>query len=197
MCTLRSRGAITCTCRNCFAHATSAEQPYLQLPSAPPCLAQATAFALNMGLAWFGFAAGGYNGSALLGALGGVEPPDFVNLRLFVVLRSLARLLPLGFIPLLVPTGSPQDDAFDIGQADDEGDQVGLGMQQQPSRRRGGKGGEAEEGGSANGGGSGGGTDSALPLPGRRGAADGATTGVGSGCVVQLEPVEGWPQTAR
>jgi hypothetical protein len=94
-----------------------------------------------MGLAWFGFAAGGYNGSALLGALGGVEPPDFVNLRLFVVLRSLARLLPLGFIPLLVPTGSPQDDAFDIGQADDEGDQVGLGMQQQPSRRRGGNGG--------------------------------------------------------
>ena len=121
------------------------------------CL-QATAFALNMGLAWFGFAAGGYSGTALLGALGGVEPPDFVNLRLFVVLRSLARLLPLSFIPLLVPAGSPQDDAFDIGQADDEGDQVGLGMQQQSAPRRGGEGGlarEAEEGDEANGGGGG------------------------------------------
>ena len=157
----------------------------------PPSLAQATAFALNMGLANFGFAAGGYSGSALLGALGGIEPPDFVNLRLFVVLRSLARLLPLGFIPLLVPTGSPQDDAFDIGQVDDEGDQVGLGMQQPPSQRRGGEGGEAEEGGSANGGSGGaGGADSALPLPGRSGAADGATTGVGC---VQLEHVEGRP----
>ena len=132
------------------------------------CL-QATAFALNMGLAWFGFAAGGYSGTALLGALGGVEPPDFVNLRLFVVLRSLARLLPLSFIPLLVPAGSPQDDAFDIGQADDEGDQVGLGMQQQSASRRG-EGelaGEAEEGGEreANGGGGGeGGAESALSL---------------------------------
>ena len=131
------------------------------------CL-QATAFALNMGLAWFGFAAGGYSGTALLGALGGVEPPDFVNLRLFVALRSLARLLPLSFIPLLVPAGSPQDDAFDIGQADDEGDQVGLGMQQQSASRRGGEGGlagEAEEGGEANGGGGGeGGAESALSL---------------------------------
>ena len=121
-----------------------------------------------MGLAWFGFAAGGYSGTALLGALGGVEPPDFVNLRLFVVLRSLARLLPLSFIPLLVPAGSPQDDAFDIGQADDEGDQVGLGMQQQSASRRGGEGGlagEAEEGGEANGGGGGeGGAESALSL---------------------------------
>ena len=122
-----------------------------------------------MGLAWFGFAAGGYSGTALLGALGGVEPPDFVNLRLFVVLRSLARLLPLSFIPLLVPAGSPQDDAFDIGQADDEGDQVGLGMQQQSASRRGegGLAGEAEEGGEreANGGGGGeGGAESALSL---------------------------------
>ena len=120
-----------------------------------------------MGLAWFGFAAGGYSGTALLGALGGVEPPDFVNLRLFVVLRSLARLLPLSFIPLLVPAGSPQDDAFDIGQADDEGDQVGLGMQQQsaPGRGEGGLGGEAVEGGEANGGGGGeGGAESALSL---------------------------------
>ena len=164
----------------------------------PPSLAQATAFALNMGLANFGFAAGGYSGSALLGALGGIEPPDFVNLRLFVVLRSLARLLPLGFIPLLVPAGSPQDDAFDIGQADDEGDQVGLGMQQQPSRRGGGEGSEAEEGGEANGGCGGGGANNGLPLPGRRGAADGATTGVGCVQLAPVLPVEGRPaQTAR
>ena len=85
------------------------------------------------------------------------------------MLRSLARLLPLSFIPLLVPAGSPQDDAFDIGQADDEGDQVGLGMQQQSASRRGegGLAGEAEEGGEreANGGGGGeGGAESALSL---------------------------------
>ena len=68
-----------------------------------------------MGLANFGYAAGGYTGTALLYALGGVEPPAFANLRLLVVLRSLARLLPLTFIPLLVPLGSPRDAAFDLG----------------------------------------------------------------------------------
>ena len=49
-----------------------------------------------------------------------------------VVVRSLARLIPLSFIPLLVPCGSPQDDAFNIGQADESDLSLGeSGAQQQ------------------------------------------------------------------
>ena len=68
---------------------------------------EATTFALNMGLIEAGRQVGGYMGLALLNVLGGVEAPSFTNLRTFVLLRSLTRLLPLFFISLLVPEGSP------------------------------------------------------------------------------------------
>ena len=132
-----------------------------------PPRAQATAFALNMGLANFGFAAGGYTGTALLSVLGGVEPPHFRNLRLLVIVRSLARLLPLLFIPLLVPRGSPQDDAFKLGGGDD----AGLAAAEADAQRLssggiigdsgGGSGGDSGGSGGSGGGGGGGGATAA------------------------------------
>lgn len=72
---------------------------------------QSTAFALNMGLNWLGRSVSGYLGMGLLEMLGGVEPPTFENLQLLVVIRSLTRLLPILIIPLLLPIGSPKEDA--------------------------------------------------------------------------------------
>ena len=60
-----------------------------------------------------------------------------------VVVRSLARLIPLSFIPLLVPRGSPQDEAFNIGQADES--DLGLGESGAQQRRGGAADGAAED----------------------------------------------------
>jgi hypothetical protein len=70
---------------------------------------EATLFALTMGLSNFGGKMGSIMGIGLLHALGGVDAPDFDNLRKLVVIRSLTRALPLLLIPFLVPTGSPSD----------------------------------------------------------------------------------------
>ena len=84
----------------------------------PPSV-MATAFALNMGLSNFGVRMGGYLGMALLALLGGVAPPAFVNMQWLILIRALCRLVPVLFIPLLIPKGSPRDDAFKIRGRDD------------------------------------------------------------------------------
>jgi len=80
-----------------------------------PHSVEASMFALFMGLSNFGGAAGRYMGSSLLKLLGGVQKPDYENLTTFVILRSLARLLPCLLVPLLVPQGSPADTAKAMG----------------------------------------------------------------------------------
>ena len=77
------------------------------------------ASALNMGLSNFGVRMGGYLGMALLAMLGGVAPPAFVNMQWLILIRALCRLVPVLFIPLLIPKGSPRDDAFKIRGRDD------------------------------------------------------------------------------
>ena len=62
---------------------------------------------------------GGYLGMALLALLGGVAPPAFVNMQWLILIRALCRLVPVLFIPLLIPKGSPRDDAFKIRGRDD------------------------------------------------------------------------------
>ncbi|KAJ1621741.1 BT1 family-domain-containing protein [Pavlovales sp. CCMP2436] len=79
---------------------------------------EATLFALTMGLSNFGGKMGSYLGIGLLNALGGVDAPEFANLRLLVVIRSLTRALPLILIPFLVPLGSPSDPEV-LTDADD------------------------------------------------------------------------------
>ncbi|GAB5369753.1 hypothetical protein AAMO2058_001432700 [Amorphochlora amoebiformis] len=53
-----------------------------------PSGVEATLFALNMGLSNFGVSIGDYLGQALLGILGGVNPPDFNNLAVFILVLS-------------------------------------------------------------------------------------------------------------
>lgn len=67
---------------------------------------EATLFAMNMGLSNFGATVGGYMGNGLMWLLG-VQAPVYNNLGLFVIIRSIMRLLPLLLIPILVPDGSP------------------------------------------------------------------------------------------
>ena len=43
--------------------------------------------------------------------LGGVNGPEFENLDVLVIIRSLARLLPIALIPFLIPDGAPSDEA--------------------------------------------------------------------------------------
>mmetsp|Transcript_20028 Transcript_20028/g.29994 ORF Transcript_20028/g.29994 Transcript_20028/m.29994 type:complete len:640 (+) Transcript_20028:70-1989(+) len=92
-----------------------AQMPMLILAArlCPPGV-EATLFALNMGLSNFGVTIGDYLGQALLGALGGVEPPEFKNLEVYVVIRSLCRLLPILLVWPLVPKGSPFSDALEM-----------------------------------------------------------------------------------
>lgn len=80
--------------------------------------AEATVFALNMGLSNFGSVVGSYFGIVVLHALGGVDPPEFHNLELLVIIRSLTRFLPVFLVWKLVPHGSPSDDALDISTRD-------------------------------------------------------------------------------
>ena len=56
---------------------------------------------------------------ALLAMLGGVAPPAFVNMQWLILIRALCRLVPVLFIPTLIPKGSPRDDAFKIRGRDD------------------------------------------------------------------------------
>ena len=76
-----------------------------------PLGVEATIFALMMGLANLGTACGNYGGVVLLELLGRVEAPEFNNIEALVVIRSLLRVLPIAFIPYLVPLGSPRTDA--------------------------------------------------------------------------------------
>jgi folate/biopterin transporter len=77
---------------------------------------EATLFAMNMSLSNFGRTIGGYTGVGLMWMLGGINAPEFNNLPAFIVLRSLARLLPILLIPLLVPDGSPTQEGHDADQ---------------------------------------------------------------------------------
>jgi hypothetical protein len=56
---------------------------------------EATLFAMNMGLSNFGGVMGGYLGIGLMGFLGGIHPPEFVNLDTFILIKSLCKLLPV------------------------------------------------------------------------------------------------------
>ena len=66
----------------------------------------------------------------------GVEPPDFENIRLLVVLRSITRALPILLVPLLVPRGSPSDadtpDSDEL-QSDHHGWAEGRGVEIAPA----------------------------------------------------------------
>ena len=90
---------------------------------------------MNMGLSNFGglfnnfivFAkdvagtVGGYVGNGLIWLLQ-VEGPQYDNLPYFVVARSLMRLLPILFIPFLVPEGSPSTEGQKSDQSTADGD---------------------------------------------------------------------------
>uniref|UniRef100_A0A7S4ERM5 Uncharacterized protein n=1 Tax=Chrysotila carterae TaxID=13221 RepID=A0A7S4ERM5_CHRCT len=83
-----------------------------------------------MGLSNFGYDAGQYLGAEMLEIFGGVHAPDFENLELYVLIRTLMRLLPLALIPFLVPPGSPNSSATELGlaasiSADVDGSSVG------------------------------------------------------------------------
>ena len=69
--------------------------------------AEAAIFAFNMGLTELGSQVGSHVGVGLLRALGGVEAPEYVNLRALVFLCSVARLVPLLFVVPLVPDARP------------------------------------------------------------------------------------------
>lgn len=75
-----------------------------------PSEVEGTLFALLMGLSNFGSVMGLYNGAALLSMFGGVEAPEFRHLPAFVVVRTLFYLVPLLFVPVLIPKGSPNDE---------------------------------------------------------------------------------------
>jgi hypothetical protein len=91
---------------------------YILVAKHMPPGVEATLFALEMGLSNFGAQTGKYLGVVLLSLLGGVEPPEFVNIEILVVIRALCRLLPILLIPHLVPVGSPRADAFQSAHRD-------------------------------------------------------------------------------
>jgi MFS family permease len=76
---------------------------------------EASMFALFMGLSNFGTTAGGYLGSSLLQAYGGVEAPEFENLETFVMTACLMQATPILMVPYLVPLGSPVGTAQEMG----------------------------------------------------------------------------------
>ena len=91
---------------------------YILVAKHMPPGVEATLFALEMGLSNFGAQTGKYLGVVLLAVLGGVEPPEFENIEILVVIRALCRLLPILLIPHLVPLGSPRADAFQSAHKD-------------------------------------------------------------------------------
>jgi len=78
---------------------------------------EATLFAMNMGLSNFGSTLGEYHAVGLMWMLGGIEQPRFDRLEHYVVLRSLARLLPIVLIPYLVPEGTPDTELAEYSRA--------------------------------------------------------------------------------
>ena len=76
---------------------------------------EASMFALFMGLSNFGTTAGGYLGSSLMQAYGGVEAPEFENLETFVMTACLMQAVPILMVPFLVPRGSPVGTAQEMG----------------------------------------------------------------------------------
>jgi folate/biopterin transporter len=71
---------------------------------------EATLFAMNMSLSNFGRTVGAYTGIGIMQMLGGIKAPEFNNLPAFILIRSLARLLPILLIPCLVPDGAPTQE---------------------------------------------------------------------------------------
>lgn len=80
-----------------------------------PSGAEASMFSLFMGLSNFGSSAGGYLGSALLQAYGGVEAPEFEHIEAFVMTSCLMKATPILMVPFLVPRGSPVGTAKEMG----------------------------------------------------------------------------------
>ena len=70
---------------------------------------EATLFALLMALSNFGGDVGSYVGVGLLRGFG-VSRADWTNLPKVVLIKSLARLIPVLLIPLLIPDASPADE---------------------------------------------------------------------------------------
>ena len=71
--------------------------------------AEATLYAMLMSLSNFGNTVAIYSGSFLV-VLFGVKEDNYNNFVWVIVTKSLCRLLPILFIPFLIPDGSPQDD---------------------------------------------------------------------------------------
>jgi hypothetical protein len=71
--------------------------------------AEATLYAMLMALSNFGNTVAIYNGSFLV-VLFGVNDDNYDNFVWVVVTKSLCRLLPILFIPFLIPDGAPQED---------------------------------------------------------------------------------------
>jgi hypothetical protein len=80
--------------------------------------AEATLYAMLMALSNFGNTVAIYNGSFLV-VLFGVDDDNYDNFVWVVVVKSLCRLLPILFIPWLIPDGAPQEDE-DNGQNFDD-----------------------------------------------------------------------------
>lgn len=81
--------------------------------------AEATLYAMLMSLSNFGNTVAIYNGSFLV-VLFGVTEDNYDNFVWVVVTKSLCRLLPILFIPLLIPEGSPQDEEEEVDEHDAE-----------------------------------------------------------------------------
>lgn len=94
---------------------------------------EATLFALLMALSNFGGDVGSYIGVGLLRAFD-VSKNDWTNLPKVVLIKSMARFIPIILIPLLIPDASPADEILsekekhlDLDtQAGDDEDEIEL-----------------------------------------------------------------------
>lgn len=98
---------------------------------------EATLFALLMALSNFGGDVGSYIGVGLLRAFD-VSRKDWTNLPKVVLIKSLARLIPVLLIPLLIPDASPADEILtekekhlDLGggEGDEDEEEVEVGLE--------------------------------------------------------------------
>jgi hypothetical protein len=80
-----------------------------------PSGVEASMFALFMGLSNFGKDAASFLGSALMQAYGGVAKPHFEHLGSCLLIQALLKAVPILFVPLLVPQGTPRDTAKEMG----------------------------------------------------------------------------------
>ena len=69
---------------------------------------EATLFSVLMSLSNFGYDVGSIFGSILL-TIFGVTDENWTNFKYVLLLKSLLRMLPIFFVPLLVPPGTPMD----------------------------------------------------------------------------------------